>query len=1001
MKKFVLCKSNLSLLLVIFLSGFLQSSSAQITVRGTVLRSDNNLPAEGVTVNLAGLNAGTVTNADGQFRLGKVPPDGKLIFSAIGYKTEEIEVSGRTEINVTLTTTMAKLNEVVVVGYGTQRVKDITGSISSIQAKALREVPVVQVPQMLQGRAAGVYVVSDGNKPGAGATVRIRGNRSFSASNSPLFVIDGIPNAGGLEDINPNDIESIEILKDASSTAIYGSQGANGVVLVTTKRGKAGEVIVDYSGYAGYSKAYRKANIFNGAEYAEYKRESFRATGSYDDNNPDADKAILTPLEIANLAAGVSTDWQELMLRNGFKQNHQLGVHGGSEKTRVSLSFNYFKDNGIVPTQDFTRYSIRLNLDQQLGRRIKIGTSTLASHTITNGRDLNPYNQTLLESPLVTPYDSSGKLIFKLTDDALRSNPLSDIEPNARINRDKRMHIVSAIFGELQILDGLKYRVNFGPDWYQTTTGNFNGSLTNTRMGGAPNAGNIVGTTFTYTLENILTYSRTFSAKHSLNVTALQSMQERRMENSTINVLGVPVEEMHYHNMGAADQITGVSSTMEKWGILSYMGRVNYGFDNRYLITLTGRMDGSSRFGANNKYGFFPSVAFAWNVIDEPFFHENIFFDNLKLRLSYGKTGNTGVSPYGTQGLLARTVYAFGDAGAFGYRPSQIRNDELRWESTTTFNAGIDFTIFRGALSGTVEYYRQNTTDLLMLRQLPFTSGFGSVLENVGATRNSGFEVTLSSINISNPNNPKAFAWTTDLNFATNKEEIVSLYGGKEDDIGNLWFIGQPLSVFYDYQKVGIWQTNEKDQAASMGFVPGEIKVKDLDGNGAINSSDRIIIGTDRPSLSGGLTNRISFMNFELSAFLFARFGTTINSPFHRSINILHGRWNNMRVDYWTPSNPTNAYPRPNRNQEGAKNGSTLAYFDGSFVKLRNVTLSYNFEQQVARKIGARSLRVYFTAEQPYMWSPYVQKHNGIDPEYIVIDTPALSAYVIGVNASF
>ncbi|HYH55114.1 MAG TPA: TonB-dependent receptor, partial [Anseongella sp.] len=718
------------------------AQAQRLTVGGKVA-DPGGAPLPGVSIVVKGSTLGTSSEPDGNYTLQGVAPDDTLVFTFLGFQPREVPVNGQQTINVTLTSDTRELEQVVVVGYGTQKREDVTGAISSISAKALREVPVTQASQSLQGRAAGVYVTSSGNDPGDGATIRIRGNRSFAASNDPLFVVDGIPITGGLQDVNPADIESIEVLKDASSTAIYGSRGANGVVIVTTKRGTAGKTLVSYNAYAGISEALAKADMMNGPEFAEYKRESRRTTGEYTN-----DEELFEPVELESIRLGRWTDYQELLLENGFSQNHQLSVSGGAEKTQFNISFNFFQDKGIIPGQDFTRYTTRVNVDQEIGERFKIGTSTLGGYNIQDGDDLNPYDDALSENPLGVPYDEEGNLIFTPTNDGLRTNPLNEIVPGAYVNREKRFRLFSSIYGEATLAEGLKFRLNFGPDLIQHRLGNFQGKLTNARRGGISEAQGYEDFVFNYTLENILTYNRTFAEKHSVDITGLYSFQSRQFEESVIRVRGIPVENMQYFEFGAAEEILEANSQFEKWNIQSYMARINYGYDSRYLLTLTGRLDGSSRFGENHRYGFFPSAAFAWNIINEEFMKGSTLFDNLKLRLSYGEVGNTGIDPYQTQGLLSRTSYAFGDDPAFGFRPSQLRNDDLKWETTASFNAGIDFSVLKSRISGTVEFYQQNTSDLLMERQLPYTSGFGSVLENVGATRNTGLEVTLSTLNI-------------------------------------------------------------------------------------------------------------------------------------------------------------------------------------------------------------------------------------------------------------
>ncbi|MCY7352757.1 MAG: TonB-dependent receptor [Cytophagaceae bacterium] len=969
-----------------------------------------NILLEGTTVE--GSTRGSVTNAEGKFSLDVPGGEAVLVFSIVGYETQKVPVAGKSVIDVKMAATAQGLDEVVVVGYGTQRKSDITGAISSISEKALKEIPVTNASQMLQGRVAGVYVLNTGNKPGAGVSVQIRGRRSFNAGNDPLYVIDGIPISEGLNDINPSDIESMEILKDASATAIYGSRGANGVIIISTKRGKAGETSVSYDTYFGASRILRYADLMNGAQFAEFIRESRRAvlnraTGRplYDDADPQADATLFEATELEGIAQGRSTDWQRLMIKNGNLQNHELSVSGGTESTRFNVAVGYFRDIGIIAGQDFTRYTSRINLDQNIGKRFKIGTSTLGSYSERNGEDVNPYGQgadfgALTENPLGRAYDDNGKLVFQPTRDGLRSNPLAELVPGAVINKGKRFRLLSNLYGEAELLDGLRFRMNFAPDLAQNKKGNFRGRYTNVRLLADPSASSSDDFTFAYTWENILTYKKRLGPKHSLDFTGLYSVQTRQFESSFVNVAGLPVESFEYYNLGAGSVISGVGSQFEKWSILSYMARINYAYDDRFLLTLTGRADGSSKFAEGKKWGYFPSAALAWNVINEAFLKGSTLVSNLKLRVSYGLTGNEGILPYQTNGLLTRTQYDFDGGAAFGYKPSSIRNSDLRWESTATFNVGVDFGLFGNRLTGAVEVYQSKTTDLLLPKLLPITSGFTSILSNVGSKRNRGIEFTISSQNIVSQQ-PGGFEWSTDLNLFTNKEEITELSQGKVDDVGNLRFIGQPAVVYYDFLKTGIWQLGQDEQAKEFGSIVGGIKVEDLNGNGRIDPADRQIIGSDVPKLVGGLTNRLIFKGFDLSVLAFARFGSTIRSPFHGSFRYLSGRVNQYNIDYWTPTNPTNEYPRPNVNQESPLYGSTLSYFDGSFVKIRNISLGYTFPPNLAQQLRAQSLRVYLSAQNPFVFSSYTSKYSGIDPEFPTTSTPPVRTFLAGLIVKF
>lgn len=996
------------LLVVVFLMLCATSAWAQnVQVRG-VVSDETGAPLPGVTILVKGTTTGTTTDIDGQYAISS-PSNGVLVFSFIGYTPVERSVGNQSEINISLEPDLSELDEVIVVGYGTAKKSQLTGAISSVGNKEIQELPITDARQALQGRAAGVDVTQAGSKPGAAPQVRIRGRRSFNASNEPLYVVDGIPLVGGLDDINPQDILSMEVLKDASATAIYGSRGANGVVLITTKRGSVGKTTVSVDSYYGINEELGQIEVFDGPGFAEYKRESRRATGAYPDGpaTAAADAALFEPVELEGIAQGRSTDYVGGLLRTGAIQSHQVSVSGGSDKTTFFISGNYFKDKGVVINQDFTRYTFRINLDHQINKKVKIGTSSLVSYSERNGENFNPLGGALQENPLGKPFDDEGNLIFLPTSDGLRTNPFAEIVPGAQQDLTKRYRIFTSFYANWEIAKGLSYRMVFGPDFNIARNGRFTGSQTNARRGGDATGSVSEDFRFNYTLENILTYNKTVN-DHTINLTALQSIQRDNLEETNLNVQGIPAPSQLFNRLGDASQITGANTNLVQWSLMSFMGRANYSYKNKYLITATVRADGSSRFGQNNKYGVFPSVALGWNITDEDFLKNSSKVDLLKLRVSYGEIGNQAINPYQTQALLGRTTYAFDNTGAFGYRPNTIGNPDLRWETSATFNTGVDFSFWQGRVLGSLEYYITNTSDLLAPQPLPNSTGFGGFTTNIGETQNRGIELTLSTLNIEKG----SFVWSTDFIFTRNREEIISLPNG--DDISAGRFIGRPLTVFFDLNKIGIWQTSETDLATSFGDKPGEIKVEDFNNDGRINADDRQFLGSAVPDFSLGLTNRFSYKGFDMSFFIFGRFGSMIRSAFHDNFNSLFGRYNNLAVDYWTPTNPTNSYPRPNQNQERPKYNSSMSYFDGTFIKVRNINFGYTFNEAAAKKIGMTSLRVYSSIQNPFIFSNYRSEHKGIDPE-VFIDgeqgveggvvnsnvSPPVTAFTFGINAKF
>ncbi|QXD14803.1 TonB-dependent receptor [Rhodocaloribacter litoris] len=965
------------------------------TVRGRVMSSEQGEALPGTNVTVKGTTIGTATDIAGRYELTIPSPQDTLVFSFVGYRLVEVPVEGRTVIDVVLEPQVFTGAELVVVGYGAQERRDITGAIVSVPTREIQELPVIDAGQVLQGRTTGVVALAAGNRPGEGVTLRIRGRRSLTASNDPLFVVDGIPLEGGLNDISTQDIESIEVLKDASATAIYGSRGANGVVLITTNRGGNHPTRVTYAAYAGATEALGRPDMMNAREFADLRREASRdpLTGEI-----PPDEEIFTQAELDALARGISTDYQDLLLERGYRMNHHLGVEGGNATTRFYLAGDYFDERGIIRSQGFERYTFRVNLDHDVSSRFRLGTAAQISRQVQQYAS-NPLGSAVAMNPLSVPYDENGNLIFRPGADPLLFNPLADLEPGNYLDERTRTRVFGNLFAELDLTQSLRYRVNFGPDVQKYRRGLFQGSISVARQEGSPLARYETDDIFAYTLENIITYEHILAPDHALDVTGLFGIQSYRRESSWLEGTGLPYETQLFYNLGTSENLQDFGSTLAEWGLMSFMGRVNYQFKDRYLLTLTGRYDGASVLAEGNKWGFFPSVGLGWVVSDEPFMAGQGLFSELKLRLSYGQTGNQAIAPYQTRGALCRTNYLFGDEAAFGFRPCAIANPDLKWETSTTVNLGLDFSLWDDRIAGSIDLYQTRTTDLLLERQLPITSGFASVTTNLGETRNRGYELNLRTLNVETA----VFSWSTDLTLFGNEEKILDLYGTGEDDVGNGWFIGHPLTVWYDYEKVGIWQLDEAEEAASYGQRPGEIKVRDVNRDGVINEEDRVILGTDLPRISGGITNRFRYRNFDFSFFLFGSFGHTIFNDFKVQNSTLASRFNNLDLDYWTPDNPTNEAPRPNRTQENPIYGSTRGYQPGDFLKVRNVQLGYTLPEAFLSRFGMQYMRVYVSANSPLVFS---RLEGGLDPEMYggrVEDdnVPAPRLYTLGLNVTF
>ncbi len=972
----------------------------------------------GVNVLIKGTSSGTTTDVNGSFTLS-VPSDAtssSLVFSFIGYSTQEQALRGRSVIDVQMVADVTSLSEVVVVGYGTQEKRDITAAIASIDSKAITRIPSANPLDAMKGQIAGVDVLQGGGRPGQASTITIRGRRSLTASNDPLFVVDGIPMTAGtnsIADFNPADIASMEVLKDAAATAIYGSRGSNGVILITTKRGKSGKTTVTYTGSYGVTDAFKTIPMMNGEEFTALKREANRvdaanksgrtAWGDTGSKIPDDAVVFNDAVELKSVQEGRSTDWQDLIYQKGSQTNQQVSIAGGNEKTQVNFAFSYFNEDGLVEGTDYTKYTSRINADHQLSKVFKIGISTIFSNTEQNWGSGSTISEAVSQTPLGVPYDDQGNIIFLPISDGIRTNPLSELVPGKRIDERTTNRIFSSVYLEAAITKDLKFKVLFGTDYQDYQRGNFEGQFTQNRKNGTPAASLEKINNFGYTIENLLTYNKTFG-EHTLGLTALQSTQQQTSSSSILGATNLPYESALWNNLGLGT-VTSYGSDYQQWRLLSYMGRVNYSFRGKYLFQASLRYDGSSRLAPGYKWNPFPGLSAGWRIKDEGFMADVNVISELKLRASYGKVGNTAVAPYQTQGTLRQSIYDWNNVDARGFGLSQIPSPELGWEYSETIDIGLDFGLFKGRLNGTLDYYQTSTgVSLLLNRALPPTSGYASILQNIGGTETNGFEITLSSTILDLPN---GLNWTADFNLGHYTEKIVDLAqrdanGNKIDDIGNGWFIGQPIRSFFDYEKVGIWQTDEKDAAkALMNAFPGEIKLNDLDGDGKITPADRKVIGNDVPSSYGGLTNTITFKGFDLSFLFYYRLGFMINSDFSNAQASMQARYNNLKVDYWTINNPTNAYPRPNKDQEGISFGSTLRYVDGGYIKLRNITFGYNLPKALTEKIKVSNLRLYVTAQNPLVWSNY----KLFDPERAGNITsgemPSNRLFLGGINLTF
>ena len=964
-------------------------SFAQKAITGNV-KDANGEPLIGVSISAGGGN-GTVTDVDGNYSLKNVSASTILKFSYVGYDTQEQKVGNQSVLNIVMESSYKSLDEVVVVGYGVMKKRDLSGSISQLKAKDITAVPTTNVLESLQGKIAGLDMTPSSGAVGAGFNFNVRGNRSLTASNAPLILVDGIAYGSDIT-FNPNDIESIEVLKDASTTAIYGSRGANGVIMITTKKGKEGKTKVEFNAYAGPVMKTRMPDIMNAQQNVEFRREALRAVNNYTD-----DSTFLSSEEMALLNSGVSVDWLDLVMQNGFTQNYQTSISGGTEKTQASFSLDYQNEKGLLRGDQMNRYGGRLNVVHKMGTNLEVGASMHINYRDQNSSPSGAYHYARTYSPLAKPYNEDGSInrLPLYGSSSTSVNLLVDQDKDNYLNETKTYRFFGTGYLSWNIIKGLNYRSNLGVDLQSTTTGLFEGvnSSYSQSNSGRAYASKSEAHNNGYTWENILTYSNDFGVHH-ITAMAGHSMSKGHYENLSANGKGFAFDAVQYHNLTSAQADKNISSSLTESSMLSFFGRIYYKLMDKYMLTLTMRADGSSVLAEGNKWGYFPSVAAAWRIKEESFLKDIDMISDLKLRLSYGLSGNSAVSAYQTTGGLSGTYYDWNGIAAYGYRPYNLANKDLKWEKTKVLNFGIDYGMFNNRLYATIDMYKTWTSDLLLPMIIPGHTGFTEVISNVGKTETKGIDVTLSGVIFDKPD----FKWNADLTIGHNKEKIVSI-NSDQDDEANGWFIGQPTKVYYDYEKIGIWQTNEASEAEKYGQLPGDIKVKDQNGDGKITpEEDRVILGQQTPKLTLGFNNKLQYKQWELDVFLYGRFGHMIRN--NNKLGFLPSGWQNQAVyDYWTPSNPTNDMPRPNFNRDqNMLYFSTLGYEKGDFVKIKDITLAYNVPLKWISKAGLTRLRIYGTMKNFFTFTgveDYDPEGNGS------IYYPITKELVFGVNVAF
>ncbi|MDB5120773.1 MAG: SusC/RagA family protein [Sphingobacteriales bacterium] len=962
--------------LVLFLIQLAANAQNQPVVnsilKGKVINAKSKEALIGVSVQIKGVTNGTSTNERGEFSLytGQTLPF-TIIVSYIGFEKQEIVAAG-SPIEVQLIETSNKLNDVVIVGYGAQRKSDLTGSVSSIPAE-LKNQPVSSPDRLIQGAVAGAQVTQSSGQPGGGVSIRVRGGTSINAGNEPLYVIDGFPVYNGdasvdagvtngpainpLSGLNPSDIESIDVLKDASATAIYGSRGANGVILITTKRGVKGRFNIDYNAYYGNQQVAKQIGVLNATEWGSLKNDALK----------DAGKApFYTDAELAQLGEG--TNWQAAAFREASMQNHGLSISSGTEKTRILLSGNYFKQNGVVTNTGFTRYSGKLNIDHEVSNRFKIGANLNGSITEAVVAPSGIVPNILAMVPVLGVRDANGNFTANSSFGSTVANPIATLSLQTNATNTTRFLLNS--FAEYKLIEGLTAKVSLGSDIINNKQNRYLPStLYESLPGGNASIGSL--STLNWLNENTLNYKKILDEKHTFDVLIGNTQQKSQTQTFTAGASNFVSDAFTYNNIGSGTILSTPTSYNIDWTLQSFLARLNYGYDNRYLFTLTARADGSSRFGKNHKWGTFPSAAFSWKVSNEKFLANSKQISSLKLRASAGVTGNQEIDPYKSLSRLLSYQYSFANTLVNGLATGSFANPDLTWEKTSQYNLGIDLELFSSRIQLTSDVYFKKTSDLLLEVPVPFSSSLTSAFQNLGIVENKGFELGVKTLNLTG-----GFEWTSNFLFSTNRNKILSLGGAPYFFVTDpaspttlptqIIKVGESVGAFYMYETDGV------DPAT------GLQKYKDLNGDNLITQdADRKIVGSSQPKFIASLTNNFKYKNFDLSVFLNSSYGNKIFNWTRANLELGTGYTGAVAtlLNRWTPTNTITDVHKAIENP--AVTISDRFVEDASFIRLKNLSLGYSLPTRIASKAKFKAARIFVTGTNLITWTNY----TGYDPE--------------------
>lgn len=976
--------------------------NAQKKVTGRIVSANDQESQPGVVVVEKGTSNGTVSDLDGNYSIEVASSQSILVFSLVGMVSEEITVGEQSVLNMQLVPDIVGLDEIIVVGYGSMKKSDIAGSIVSVKGEKLTETKSSNLLEGLQGKVAGLNIMPDNGRPGAKMDMTLRGKRSLVADGNPLIIVDGIPMESDV-DINQNDVASIEVLKDAASTAIYGSRGTNGIILITTKKGTEGKAKAYYNAYYSITEPAQKVPVFNRDDYYTAKLDAYRDYRNIDNWSTDPDPTtVFGSTELYGYENNISTDWQDLITRQGYQQDHHLGVSGGNDKVTYNASVAYFDEKGVVIESGFKRYSANMNIDAKINKHLRAGTTTQLAYKILDGADVSSSNYSVFTnavrlSPMVEPYDSLGNYIWEPSAPNPRKSPLATEDD---IEEKRQTSLFSTVYADFMIIEGLNLRTTLGANYklehrgYMYPQKDVESAVTENGIEFWNEGG--------YTWNNVLTFNRTYGVHHII-FTGVHEMQSGRKEYYSYSGMEQEEERSLWFNLGSNDLETdNISSRFTKQAMVSFLGRLNYTYNDRYILNGAIRADGASQLAPGYKWQYFPAGSIAWRISEESFM-ENIrnVINDAKIRLSYGSTGNASIEPYSVYGGVNQwPLYVeFGEGDdtdpVLSFRPTTMVAKNLTWERTDQINLGLDLALIKSRITASIDFYKAKTKNILMEDRLPSSTGYFSIWTNSGETETKGIELSLQSTNISTND----FNWTTNVTFSANREKITKLVLGVEQDIANGWFIGQPVDVFYDYQMTGIRQIGDVDTIAGYdSYLPGDIRVADIDGNDTIDDLDRAVVGHENPDWIGTIENTISYKGLSLSFSIYAKWGHMVDASAYdwdpRMLNNL------LDVPYWTPNNPTNEYPRLDATITETQFESVISYRDASFIKLRQVTLNYELPSRWLKNMPISRLGVYVSSKNTaYLYSKMLK---GIDPERDgSISWPLARLYTFGINVDF